>query len=301
MTTELGDVWKVLTGKGTLASLDVPLIGGRKDLRGLRAPRPTQGRRIGRAIEMVGIVVIRGASWRGLDFANADLGSLRFFDCRIEDCIFDRAKCVDWRMWGTSISNCRFHNADLRTAALGGVDGNKRNVFKGVDFSEADLRQTAYQSADFIECTFRDTKLGKVNFQGSVFKDCTFEGELDEVVFQRFAFEGEGLPPNTMDGVDFSNAQLRSVEFRNLDLKNVAWPQDDEHIIVGDYVKSLDRAITALSARADVPSRKLAAYLGGYRRFAGSAQRVGIFNKKALAEVCGANAPTDLANLVGGS
>jgi Pentapeptide repeats (9 copies) len=194
---------------------------------------------------------------------------------------------------------CRFRNADLRSAGLGNVgEGRKRNRFQKVDFTEADLRQTANKSADFIECTFHDTKLTKVDFQGSVFKDCTFEGELREVQFHRTAFRSEDLPPNEMDGVDFSCARLWAVGFRNLDLNNVKWPHDDEHIIITDYARSLDRVIAALNARTDVTSSALAAYLSVSRRFVGPRQKCGIVNKAALIELCGPNAPAELQALL---
>ena len=64
-------------------------------------------------------------------------------------------------------------------------------------------------SAEFHECTFSETRLSKVDFQGGTFADCSFDGELDEVLFHRHAFRGEAPPPNEMRNVDFSHAQLR--------------------------------------------------------------------------------------------
>jgi len=138
---------------------------------------------------------------------------------------------------------------------LGGVEAGRRNVFAGVDFSRADLRQTAYKSAEFSKCRFVDTKLAKVDFQGSVFADCKFEGEMYEVAFHRSAFEGDGLPPNKMTRVDLSEAILRSVEFRELDMDTVIWPQGEEHLVLRPCKAALDRALGMLQARSDMPAK----------------------------------------------
>jgi uncharacterized protein YjbI with pentapeptide repeats len=147
--------------------------------------------------------------WADIDFSGADLQSLRLFDTTLDNCSFDEANCRGWRQWGMSIKNCTFRGTNLRDAALGGIDQGKRNSYRRVDFTKADLRGTAHESADVVDCIFVETNLRKVDFQGTVFVNCTFAGELDEVAFARFAFRGESFPPNEMKGVDFRRAKLR--------------------------------------------------------------------------------------------
>ena len=102
----------------------------------------------------------------------------------------------------------------LGAATIEGPFAGRRNTYVGVDFTEADLRGTAYVAAAFERCLFRKTKLLKVNFGTSTFADCRFEGQLREVIFWRsnlFArgFPEDAFPPNEMVNVDFSRAQLR--------------------------------------------------------------------------------------------
>lgn len=274
-----------------MSGLGLGTTEGRIDLRGLSAPAPTVVGEFAASValvkEMSDFIIVRGSHWKGLDLSEGKLDKLRFHDSHIEGCRFDKASCQDWRLWGTSIVNTSFKRANLRKAVLGGVEDGRRNHFRGVDFSNADLRQTANKSGDFVACRFSSTKLTKVDFQGSTFADCVFEGELREVAFHRTAFKSEDLPPNEMKHVDFSRATLRYVEFRNLDLGSVCWPNDDEHVVIDDFRTTLDRGLEELKKRADLPSRKLAAYLSVCRKWAGQNQRTGVVNKRDIAEACG--------------
>ena len=285
---QTAEVWARLIGGGSLTGLNLPMNGGRMDLRGLVAPGPAMLRRYVAAsaevTELGELIVIRGAQWRGLDFSGAHLGSLRFFDSTIEDCSFEGVRCQDWRMWGTTIINTSFQSADLRKAALGGVENGRRNSFRQIDLTKADLRQTVFVSCDIIDCRFIDTKLSKVDFQGTVFVNCIFEGELDEVLFYRQAFRGETFPANQMKGVDLRRAKLRHVEFRGLDMSEVQWPEDDDHVVVENYTATLDRALDLLKGHGDVASKKLGVVLGMKRKWAGPSQKRGVLSKRDLVE-----------------
>src|SRR5215813_7919414 len=124
--SQAAEVWVRLIGGRSLDGLGLPVQNSRIDLRGLVAPEPRAVRRYVAAFadvtELGNLIVIRGAHWKGIDFSAARLGSLRFFGSTIEDCCFEGAKCRDWRMWGTTVANTSFRSADLRNAALGGVD-----------------------------------------------------------------------------------------------------------------------------------------------------------------------------------
>ena len=297
------EVWVRLLGGGSLEGLGLPTVAGLVDLRDLVAPEPTVARRYVAAsadvTELGDVVVVRGAHWKGIDFSGARLASLRFFDSTIEDCSFDGARCQEWRMWGTTVANTSFRSADLRKAALGGVEDGKRNSFRHVDFEKADLRQTAYVSCDMIACTFMDARLSKVDFQGTVFVDCAFEGELDGVLFYRHAFRGEAYPPNEMRGVDLRRARLRNVEFRGLDMSDVRWPESDDHILVDEYSATLDRALAALKGRTDMASKRLVAVLGMKRKWVGAHQKRGVLSRPDLLEAGGPAAVAELVRLLG--
>jgi uncharacterized protein YjbI with pentapeptide repeats len=176
---------RLIQGK-SFDGLEIGLKNDRLDLRGLTIPEPAIGKTLRTTIadvsEMEGLVV-RGATWKHLDFSGSHLNGLRFFDCVINNCVFDNCSCRDWRLWATTISETSLHSTNLRKSVLGGVLENKRNTFRNVDFTAADLRQTSYVAAEFVGSTFKNTRLDKVDFQTSTFAKCKFEGELRESSF----------------------------------------------------------------------------------------------------------------------
>jgi hypothetical protein len=107
----------------------------------------------------------------------------------------------------------RYAAANADVTELGGLIAIRGRQWKGIDFSGARLASLRFfdstledcvfdGSCDMVNCTFAQTKLSKVDFQGTVFANCTFEGQLDEVLFYRHAFRGERFPANEMKGVD---------------------------------------------------------------------------------------------------
>lgn len=238
-----------------------------------------------------GVVELRGIVLKDLDFSGARLPSLRLFDCVLDNCVFRQAVCEGWRMWRTTLRRCSFEEANLRGSALGtlseGERWRDRNRFETVSFDRADLRDTVWHPAEVRECSFRETRLEKVEFSGTVFRRCVFSGPLDEVVFARHGFRCERFPPNEMQDVDFSGVSFRWVEFRHLDLATVRFPERPDHLVVDDYPARLDRLLRMVEGRSDLPSRQLHARFARARKYAGAAQRRGVVNLDELGELAG--------------
>ena len=243
-------------------------------------------------------VTVRGGSWKRLDFAKARMASLRLFDVMIEDCCFDGADLSELRMWGTRILRTSFRGADLRGAALGGVENGKRNLFQDVDFTKADLRRTSHQSSDMVRCLFSNTKLKQAEFRGTVFVDCTFEGKLEEVIFYRVPTDAKHLPPNEMKDVDLSRAKLRWAAFRGLDMDRVQWPEDGEHLLIRDYARTLTRVIDTFKGRTDLGSKGFTAVFSDMKKWVGPKQTVGIISKADVLDIAGEAGLRELIGLL---
>ena len=228
---------------------------------------------------------IRNKKISGVDFTDAELSHLRLFGVTLVDCCFDDADLRDLRMWATHIENCSFKKADLRGSGLGGLIDERRNLLRGVDFSEADMRQTAWASASLERCLFKDTCLVGINFSGSTFSHCTFEGEVRDVIFNRHMFKREDLPANTMNDIDFTNARLRFVDFRRLKLDRVRFPQDSEHLVLTDYHRVLGRAIDRLRESDDPTAKRLVFFLSGGFKWTLEDQAQGVLNLADIREL----------------
>jgi hypothetical protein len=116
-------VWKTLIQGRPLDGLGVGVKNGRIDLSGLRAPEPAIVKTIRTPLadvtELDAVTVLKQTAWKSLDFSDSRLNGLRFFNCKITDCVFDESDCQDWRLWGTTFLNTSFRSADLRNSALG--------------------------------------------------------------------------------------------------------------------------------------------------------------------------------------
>ncbi len=163
------EIWRRLTTGASMDSLGLPAVNGRSDLRDFVPPVDTFN------------TTITGR-WTGLDLSGVKLPSLRFRSATIQDCVISGSSCRDWRLWDTTMVSCSLARSDLRDSALGAVADGRRNSYTDIDFSRADLTNTVHVSADYTRCRFVDTRLKGVDFAGSVFCDCVFEGNLREVL-----------------------------------------------------------------------------------------------------------------------
>jgi uncharacterized protein YjbI with pentapeptide repeats len=299
------DIWRQLVHGKPLYAVGVPMTDGRLDLRNLHVPEP-------RAVETLrmprmdvtvldGITSIKGVSWQSIDFSGSQLPGLRFMDCQLRNCVFDRCGLDDLRVWRTDFSNVSFRSADLRGAVLGGTSDkdSRRNIFHDVDFTAADMRGSIYGAAEFVRCKFNHAKLVKVDFQSSAFTDCSFEGELRDVLFYRKGFDCERFPPNEMKRVDLRRAKLRGTAFKGLDLDEVLFPEDEDHIVVDGFPQALDRLLAHFGARSDLGSRMLTVGFEHDKKWLGPRQRVGVLNKHDLMESGGEKGLQAVMKIIG--
>jgi uncharacterized protein YjbI with pentapeptide repeats len=299
------DIWQKLIHGKPFDAVGIPTIGGRLDLRNLHVPEPHAVERLRMprmdVTVLGGITSIKGVSWQSIDFSGSRLPGLRFLDCQIRNCVFDRCGLGDLRVWRTNFTNVSFRSADLRDAMLGGTreKDDRRVTFHDVDFSSADMRGTMYGAAEFLRCKFNRAKLVKVDFQSSAFTDCSFEGELRDVLFYRKGFDCERFPPNEMKRVDLRRAKLRGTAFKGLDLDEVLFPEDEDHIVVDDFPHTLDRLLAYFGARSDLGSRMLTAGFKHDKKWLGPRQRVGVLNKHDLIESGGEEGLNTVMKIIG--
>lgn len=285
------EIWDRLFQGKSLDNLSLEKTEGRINLRGLSMPAPAVVRKYqvaGYSLNQIepGAHFV-GAKWKDLDFTGSELKSVRFFDSELRNCVFENCQMQDFRVWSSKITETSFKGADLKKSALGGVRDGKRNIYACVDFSDADLRETAYKAASFDRCTFRNSKLVKIDFQTSTFENCVFVGELRDVLFYRRGFGGDTFPPNEMINVDFKDAVLHDTAFRGLRLDKVKLPRDDHHILIANPVATIERIIEILQQDNGGASKKLTAFLNIGKKWAPVDQAQNVINVDDLEEIAG--------------
>ncbi|GAA4252955.1 pentapeptide repeat-containing protein [Dactylosporangium darangshiense] len=212
------------------------LADGRTDLRGFDFGRHT--------------AILRGVRLRRVDLTAARLESLRFEGSSFEDCVFDRAKLNDLRVWDTRFAGCSMRSANLRDAGLGAWRDGRGNHYERVSFVGANLARMSTSAATYVDCDFSGARLDRVNFWQSSLIRCRFAGPLSEVIFNGRML-GEGKPdPNPMLEVDLTDAVLDGCDFRGVDFGSVRLP-DDPDIVLVTSLAQLDAAVAALGAAGD--------------------------------------------------
>jgi uncharacterized protein YjbI with pentapeptide repeats len=277
-----------LSSRRTLQGLGLGEIDGRLDLRGLTVPQPTRvsSTREGRlrVDTLTGLVEFDGAELRDLDLRHSQLDSIRFFRCSVVNCRFDGARCRDWRLWAVDVTDSSFVGADLRSSMLGAWHNGRGGTFRNVDFSRADFRDAVSSTATFVDCDFSYARLVKIDFDSSGFIRCRFAGELREVTFWDHGFKTGKPDPNPMEDVDFSNATLRWVEFRRLDLDRVRFPNDADHIVVRNFPCVLRSILGALHGNESPAARHLRVFCEHDLKWIGEHQQVGVFQRLDLGD-----------------
>ncbi|NOU34478.1 MAG: pentapeptide repeat-containing protein [Polyangiaceae bacterium] len=268
------DVVRRLAAGAPLDDVALPRFEGRVDLRGARFDDLVVG--------------LNGpGAWTGIDFSGATFTELMIRNLSMDNCLFDKARLDSMRMWGTQVKNTSFVEASLREAALGTAGDLGINTFENVDFSRAKMGHSVWFVAKVDGCKFDGLK--GVQFEGTQFSNCTFAGTLSDISFQKTTnlVDAARFGSNEMRNVDFSNAKFSWVEFRDLDLDEVTWPVDDDHLVVDEYRQSLERSIAWLHARGDEGAERLAGWLERQLSFAGAGQQRGVLRWSALAKLAG--------------
>jgi uncharacterized protein YjbI with pentapeptide repeats len=268
---ELADVVRarLVNGDG-LDDVGVGSVDGLLDLRGISFG--------GRSVELQDRLVT------GIALDSADLTAFRFVGCTVRDCRFDRAFCVDWRVWTTDMSHCSFVGANFLGSSLGvWRPGERRgNVYDHVRFTSAKMRRISTTAATYVDCDFSDADLRQINFWQSSLVRCTFAGAVREVVFDG-RMKGEAKPdPNPMHGVDFSAARLHGTDFRGIDLRRVILPKNPDLLLVAD-VSVLDRASARLASYTGEHDTTLAATILDHLRATLLPGASGLVNLRDLA------------------
>jgi uncharacterized protein YjbI with pentapeptide repeats len=200
--------------------------------------------------------IFKGLDLRDIDLTGASLDDSYWADCTLQHVKLDDASCNGTNFDASNMDSISFVRTNLRDAHWGirGVDGP---IISKCDFVQADLRGSTYGHPLFRDCRFVNCNLKDVKFRGGRFERCTFVGLLDGVWFKGWQKDDDpktaGLR-NSMEGVDFSQADLRFVGFTHgIDLTRSKLPSEGYIRIPHPretYAKALERVRGILAGKA---------------------------------------------------
>jgi uncharacterized protein YjbI with pentapeptide repeats len=276
---------QALAQGGDVGHIGLGAVGDRIDLRGIVCPATASTDTVVGGVSAAVIsntTELHSAVLKDIDFSYSHLDNLRLHNCNVVGCRFDSASCEGWRVWGCDFSETSFRAANMRSAMLGPWADGRGNTYAGVDFDNADLRGAVCPAATFRDSTFAHARLDGIDFQSSTFIRCRFAGPLHDVIFWDRGFRIGKPDPNRMEDVDFSDAILRHVEFRRLDMDSAALPVSSDHLLLTDYRCALERALADLGEDDSPHGRRSRALLAHRLKWAGPSQRRGVFHRDDL-------------------
>lgn len=256
---------------------------GRRDLRGLVVSSPAVAGRVSAggvfAEVAVGLVEIRGVLWEALDLSHARLPSLRFFGSQVKGCRFDEGFCRDWRLWASEVSECSFVGCDLRDSAIGTWHEGQGNSWRSVSFDRADLRGVLASGCHLVGCSFRQSRLVDVHFQGVTMRECTFSGAMKDTLFDCRDLPGKPTA-SVMVNVDFDEATFEDVEFRGCRFDGVKLPRIPGIYAIPGFPRVARRVLDLLKENTSVEARMLRSELEVALKLPGRQDSVGVFNRR---------------------
>jgi hypothetical protein len=126
--------------------------------------------------------------------------------------------------------DCTFDHVDFGDRGGGSIPGDAR--FEGCTFNHCTFREFDAREADFV--------------------DCTFVGTITKAWFHGYAeFTDSGPRHNAFSGNDFTQAKIRRVEFRGIDLRSSRVPDGPEYLRIDDFLAKAQKARTVLAEWPD--------------------------------------------------
>lgn len=246
----------------SLSQVGLGRVDHRIDVRGLpltsvvATPHGVSGSLLAETLH--GTAWLRDVRLVGLDLTGARLDHLRFTNVTIDDCVFDKASCLDWRLWDSEVRQSLFVGADLRDGALGTHHDGKPVSWSDIDFSRANLGGSFFQGSSVARCTFATTRLDGVEFVDCELSDLVFSGPLRRF---RIDLRGRRIPGATpvARNLDFAACSFADVTMKGFTFDTVALPPDPDLVVIRRFSAVVQRHVEALSGREDAAARRFRA------------------------------------------
>lgn len=177
-----------------------------------------------------------------------DFTGTSFYDCWIEDCVFEGAyfektNFTEMTDHGNVFIDCDFIGCKFNNAVL----GYKGTKFINCRFTNCNFTRTLFIRGEFVGAVFINCKMKGLDFKGSSFEKCSFEGELNDCWFRggfpsQMDVKSFGVSKvNTMYNVSFEKAELFDLAFSDrCDLSTVKVMEAEKYIKFDNWLKRLN-------------------------------------------------------------
>lgn len=186
---------------------------------------------------------IEKQTFKYVDFSNSTFKMSWIEKSTFENCIFNKVDFSEFTDHQNIFSNCQFKDCNFNYASI----GHKGTKYDHCNFINIKTKKTNFIRPEFTFINFQNCKIKGVDFFGSSFENCIFEGLLDDVWFRGgFPLKSDeksfGKPKkNTMLNVSFENAEICDIALSNdCDLSTVIMPKDENYLLYNNWLKRLE-------------------------------------------------------------
>jgi len=186
-----------------------------------------------------------------IDFSFANISNSVFEQTVIKNCLFAETIAKEIYFIACEINECVFEKTNLSYSYLNQNIGKNSGSFINTKFIDSNLQECIFYFPIIKNCAFFDCNLMATNFDGSRMQYCKFVGKVDSALFNGYSLNAHksilGLfnrvdpkqYPNLMQDVDFSDAILIGVAFKNcINLSKCIFPKDDNCLIIKNIRKT---------------------------------------------------------------
>lgn len=198
------------------------------------------------------------ADFRGIDLSQqrvkklnierADLSHSSFNNSWIEnstfeDVLMEKANFEEISDHGNLFKNVTFNKTKFNKASIGYMGSQ----YIRCKFENSSFSRTSFVRGEFINSKFIDCKLKGVDFDASLFEDCSFIGKLEDVWFRGgYGYSSDEkefgkAKKNRMKNVSFEDAMLEGVNFSNeCELSTVIPPKLGNYKLFNNWANRLE-------------------------------------------------------------
>ena len=251
---------------------------GRWDIRGAVLSHIEHEREInaeGHSLVMkTGSLKLKNIEIDSVDFSFCDISYSHWQKCRIEKCLFSGVKAKEIKLIACDIEDCEFIKSELSYAYLNqNISSNSGSYIRTI-FKDTNLSESIFYFPIIKDCVFDNCKLNATNFDGSRFQKTKFIGKVDSPMFNgRSLYADTSILgifnrvdprryPNLMEDVDFTQATLVGVTFKNgINLSNCKFPEDENCLVLKNIKQAFGKAKEKINSNWTGVDKRIGLYI----------------------------------------
>jgi uncharacterized protein YjbI with pentapeptide repeats len=305
--SRLKEVIIELSKGGRLSSLSwLDKYQDRWDLRGAKLSVLASEKKIASGVygfvKKTGSLKLRECVLEDVDFSFADISYSSFEKITFKNCVFEETIGKEIRVVASVFEDTLFKKSNFSYSSMNENVGVDSGAFINVRFEQTNLKESFFCFPIIQNCNFDDCNLMAVDFDGSRLNNCRFKGKIDSAWFggyslrankSNFGIFNQVDPkryPNPMINVDFSEAVLIGVSFRNkIDISKCIFPKDPNFLLIQDVHYVFAKAKEEIIEKWDGEDKRIGIHMidNVYYTQAYHLQKMTVIDKYILVEQFG--------------